>query len=227
MARRCGFLMSPVVHADLMKRLRGLNLYLVGMMGAGKSAVGRPLAQALGYRFIDADQALERTTGRSISRLFADEGEDGFRDLETAVLDQLAHWHSLVVATGGGAVTRPVNWGHLRQGVVIWLDAPESVLLRRLRADATPRPLLRDPDPASRLRTLLEQRRPLYAQADLHVSQVGEASPEAVARQVLEALPGILREEPQPPGEPPGAATDPLAHGDQIADGGSKRTANH
>ncbi|MEB3260991.1 MAG: shikimate kinase [Cyanobacteriota bacterium] len=220
--------MSTVVHADLMKRLRGLNLYLVGMMGAGKSAVGRPLAQALGYRFIDTDQALERTTGRSISRLFTDEGEAGFRDLETAVLDQLAHWHSLVVATGGGAVTRPVNWGHLRQGVVIWLDAPESVLLRRLRADATPRPLLmKDPDPASRLRTLLDQRRPLYAQADLHVSQDGEASPEAVVRQVLDALPGILREAPQPPGEPPGAATDPLAHGDQSADGGSKRTANH
>ncbi len=204
--------MPPVVDADLVRRLRGLNLYLVGMMGAGKSAVGRPLAQALGYRFIDADDALERTAGRPIPRIFADEGEAGFRDLETAVLDQLAHWHSLVVATGGGVVTRPVNWGHLRQGVVIWLDAPESLLLERLRNDATPRPLLDDPDPAARLRHLLDARRPLYAQADLHVSQ-GDDPPETVARQVLDALPAILRDAP--------------AEGDQTDDGGSNRTANH
>jgi shikimate kinase len=186
---------------ELVRRLRGLNLYLVGMMGAGKSAVGRPLARALGYRFIDADAAVERSAGRTIPQIFAADGEEGFRALETAVLDQLAQWHSLVVATGGGVVTRPVNWGHLRQGVVIWLDAPEGVLLQRLRADATPRPLLADPDPAGRLRDLLERRRPLYAQADLHVSQATE-SPEGVASRVVEALPALLRnEESQPPPE--------------------------
>ncbi|MEB3317754.1 MAG: shikimate kinase [Cyanobacteriota bacterium] len=190
---------TDAASVELVRRLRGLNLYLVGMMGAGKSAVGRPLARALGYRFIDADAALERSTGRPIAQIFAADGEEGFRDLETAVLDQLAQWHSLVVATGGGVVTRPVNWGHLRQGVVIWLDAPEEVLLQRLRADATPRPLLADPDPAGRLRDLLEQRRPLYAQADLHVSQATE-SPEGVASRVVEALPALLREDnPQPP----------------------------
>jgi shikimate kinase len=217
--------MPPAVNADLVKRLRGLNLYLVGMMGCGKSAVGRPLAQALGYRFIDADDAVERTAGRPIPRIFADEGEEGFRDLETAVLDQLAHWHSLVVATGGGVVTRPVNWGHLRQGVVIWLDAPEPVLLQRLRADSTPRPLLDAPDPAARLRHLLEQRRPLYAQADLHVNQAGEP-PEAVAGQVLEALPGLLRDDPQPPRPLEGDSAEALG-GDQPDSGRSNRTANH
>jgi shikimate kinase len=186
--------------ADLALRLKGLNLYLVGMMGAGKSAVGKPLARALGYRFLDADATLEQTTGRSIPAIFAEAGEEEFRAMETAVLDQLAAWHSLVVATGGGVVTRPVNWGYLRQGVVIWLDAPETLLLERLQADPTPRPLLADPDPAARLRHLLNERRSLYAQADLRVIQRGE-SPEAVAERVIEALPGILREAPSPPPE--------------------------
>ena len=191
----------PPSHAELARRLEGLNVYLVGMMGAGKSAVGRPLAAALGYRFLDADSALEQAAARPIPTVFAEEGEEGFRQLETAVLDRIAGFHSLVVATGGGVVTRPVNWGHLQQGVVVWLDAPETLLLARLRADPTPRPLLNDPDPAARLATLLEARRPLYAHADLHVVQV-EAPPEAVALQVLEALPAILRERPSAPPTP-------------------------
>jgi shikimate kinase len=180
-------------HSSLARRLAGINLYLVGMMGAGKSAVGRPLAEALGYRFLDADTALEAAAGRSIPQIFAEEGEEEFRQLETTVLDQLASFHSLVVATGGGVVLRPVNWGHLQQGVVVWLDAPEALLLERLQADPTPRPLLRQADPAGRLAELIEQRRPLYAQADLHVLQSG-SSPQEVARQVLGALPTILRE---------------------------------
>lgn len=184
-------------HRDLGRRLQGINLYLVGMMGAGKSAVGRPLAAALGYGFLDADTSLEQVAGRPIAAVFAEDGEEGFRELETAVLDQIAGFHSLVVATGGGVVTRPVNWGHLRQGVVVWLDAPEELLLARLRADPTPRPLLEAADPAARLRDLLEARRPLYAQADLHILQ-GEGPPETVARQVLEGLPAILRKQPEP-----------------------------
>jgi shikimate kinase len=187
--------------SELARRLRGLNLYLVGMMGAGKSAVGRPLAQALGYRFIDADTTVEETAGRTIPEIFAEAGEEGFRELESAVLNELSRWHSLVVATGGGVVTRPVNWGQLQQGVVIWLDAPEALLMQRLRGDPTPRPLLGDPDPAGRLRALLEARRPLYAQADLHVMQQGE-SPEAVAGRVLEILPTILKSGPKPAQEP-------------------------
>ena len=192
----------PLAPAELARRLRGLNLYLVGMMGAGKSAVGRPLADALGYRFLDADQVLEQAAGRPIPAIFESEGEDGFRELETAVLDRITSWHSLVVATGGGVVTRPVNWGHLRQGVVIWLDAPGDLLLTRLQADPTPRPLLATEDPAARLETLLETRRPLYAQADLRVEQQGGDDPRAVAERVLAALPTILKERAQPPEAP-------------------------
>ena len=192
----------PLTAAELTRRLQGVNLYLVGMMGAGKSAVGRPLAEALGYRFLDADQVLEQAAGRPIPAIFEADGEEGFRELETAVLDRITGWHSLVVATGGGVVTRPVNWGHLHQGVVIWLDAPAELLLDRLQADPTPRPLLATQDPAARLETLLQARRPLYAQADLRVEQQGGDDPRAVAERVLAALPTILRERSQPPTAP-------------------------
>lgn len=187
--------------ADLRRRLEGLNIYLVGMMGAGKSAVGTPLAQALGYRFIDADSAIEQVAGKPIAAIFADEGEAGFRTLETAVLGQLASWHSLVVATGGGVVTRPENWGHMRQGVVIWLDAPQELLLQRLSADPTPRPLLAGSEGPALLQPLLEQRLPLYAQADLRIRQQGE-DPAQVAALVLQQLPSILKTRDTAPQQP-------------------------
>ncbi|MEI7665328.1 MAG: shikimate kinase [Synechococcaceae cyanobacterium ELA263] len=193
---------APPPEGDLAQRLQGLNLYLVGMMGAGKSAVGRPLAEALGYRFIDADSVIEQTAGRSIPEIFANDGETGFRELETAVLDSIAHWHSLVVATGGGVVTRPRNWGHLQQGVVIWLDAPQELLLARLMADSTARPLLSQADPAERLGALLAERRPLYGQADLTVAQQTGESPSQIAHKLLEALPAILRQRQQAPAGP-------------------------
>ena len=185
-------------HAPLRQRLEGLNLYLVGMMGSGKSTAGRHLAELLGYRFLDADQSIEQVAGRTIPAIFASDGEAGFRDLEAAVLNQIASWHSLVVATGGGVVTRPENWGQMRQGVVIWLDAPDALLLERLSADPTPRPLLQADDPAGRLATLMAERRPLYAQADLHIVQDGRG-PEQVAAQILEALPSILKERSSAP----------------------------
>ena len=184
--------------SPLRQRLEGLNLYLVGMMGSGKSSVGRPLAAALGYRFLDADSSVEQVAGRSIAEIFASEGESGFRELESAVLNQIASWHSLVVATGGGAVTRKTNWGHMQQGIVVWLDAPDELLLERLAADPTPRPLMQSPDPGARLENLLAERRPLYSQADLRIVQDGR-SPELVAQQILESLPSILKERTAPP----------------------------
>ncbi|MFM8967247.1 MAG: shikimate kinase [Vulcanococcus sp.] len=185
-------------HSDLRQRLEGLNLYLVGMMGSGKSSAGRHLAEQLGYRFLDADTTLEQVAGRPIPELFATEGEEGFRRLEAAVLNQIASWHSLVVATGGGVVTQPQNWGQLHQGVVIWLDAPDSLLLQRLAADPTPRPLMAVANPAARLAELLEQRRPLYAQADLHIQQDGRPA-DQVAAQILEALPSVIKQRSTPP----------------------------
>jgi shikimate kinase len=177
----------------LAERLRGLNVYLVGMMGCGKSHVGPALADRLGYRFVDLDRVITAAAGQPIPAIFAAEGEAGFRRLERQVLLQVAGWHSLVVATGGGVVTTPANWGELRQGVVVWLDVPAATLLDRLRADPTPRPLLADADPAARLQELLGQRHPLYSQADLCIP-AGDGEATTIAERVLEALPGVLRE---------------------------------
>lgn len=192
---------EPLNTAALRRRLAGLNLYLVGMMGAGKSAVAGPLAAALGYRVVDADRAIEQVAGKPIAAIFEQEGEDAFRSLETAVLGQIASWHSLVVATGGGVVNRSENWGHMQQGVVVWLEAPAALLLERLQADPTPRPLMAASDPRARLEALLAERSPLYSQADLTISQDG-APPAAVAEQVLEALPSVIRSRPAPPAQP-------------------------
>ena len=186
----------------LVERLKGLSLYLVGMMGCGKSHVGPVLADRLGYRFVDLDSVVSAAAGRPIPAIFAAEGEAGFRALERQVLQQVASWHSLVVATGGGVVTTPANWGELRQGLVVWLDVPAATLLERLQADPTPRPLLADADPAARLQQLLLQRHPLYSQADLHVA-AGEVDATTIAERVLEALPGVLREPPIPSGPTP------------------------
>ncbi|HBP53332.1 MAG TPA: shikimate kinase [Synechococcus sp. UBA8638] len=180
-------------YRPLRQQLAGANLYLVGMMGCGKSSAGKILARKLGYRWLDADQVLETAAGRTIPTLFAQEGEEGFRAMETDVLGQIGQWHSCVVSTGGGVVIRPANWGIMRQGVVVWLAASAELLLERLRQDPTPRPLLQCPDPARRLKHLLAARESLYAQADARIVQTEAMTSEAVAAAVLEALTMALR----------------------------------
>lgn len=150
-------------------RLKGTNLYFVGMMGAGKSTLGQQVAQQLGYRFFDTDALIEQVAGQTIPEIFAQSGEATFRDLETQVLAQLAPYTRLVVATGGGIVVRRQNWGQLHHGIVIWLDVPLAELERRLQGDAT-RPLLQRPDWPQHLAQLLEERRRLYQEADIHLT---------------------------------------------------------
>jgi shikimate kinase len=149
--------------------LRGVNLYLVGMMGAGKSTLGRYLAQQFGYHFFDTDNLVEQAAQRSIADIFATDGEAAFRDLETAVLQELVAYTRLVVATGGGLVLRRENWGHLRHGVVVWLDVPHGELCDRLKQDQQ-RPLLQRPDWQDYLAQLMAQRRSRYQEADIHLS---------------------------------------------------------
>ena len=185
----------------LRSRLGGRNLYLVGMMGSGKSSSGRPLAQQLGYGFVDADPVIEQVAGRPIPQIFDEDGEDGFRAIEAQVLQAIGQRHSLVVATGGGVVTKPENWGVLHQGIVIWLNPGRERILTRLQNDSTQRPLLQTENPAEALDALLEARTPLYSEADLQLS-VGDQSPEHVATMVLDALPSILTPESGAPGAP-------------------------
>ena len=176
----------------LRERLQGLNIYLVGMMASGKSTVGPLLADALGYRFLDADAVIREVAGCTIPEIFDRDGEAGFRQLERQVLKQLSQWHSLVVATGGGIVTVPANWGELRQGAVVWLDVAAAEVLQRLQADSGGRPMLDSPDPEVKLVQLLAERKPLYDQADLKIT-AGNGTPAEISKRVLMALPALIK----------------------------------
>ena len=183
---------------SLRQRLGGRSLYLIGMMGSGKTSTGRPLAERLGYGFVDADAVIEQAAGCSIPEIFERDGEAGFRELETQVMSAICQRHSLVVATGGGVVTQRKNWGLLHSGIVIWLDVMRDQLLARLKADATERPLLQTPDPEAALDDLLAQRKPLYAEADLTVV-IDQEDPTTVADGILQLLPGLLKDPHQRP----------------------------
>ena len=181
---------------SLKQRLGGRSLYLVGMMGSGKTSTGRPLAEQLGYGFVDADAVIEQAAGCSIPEIFERDGEAGFRALESQVLNAIGQRHSLVVATGGGVVTQQENWGLLHTGIVVWLDVVPEQLMQRLRADSTVRPLLQTDDPDAALNALLNRRRPLYAEADLTVV-IDQETPDAVADGILQLLPSLLKDPTQ------------------------------
>jgi shikimate kinase len=144
------------------------NLILVGPMGAGKTSIGKRLAQRLQLRFVDADVALESHTGASVNLIFELEGEQGFRQRERALLQQLCEGDGQLIATGGGAVLDPENRRLLaRSGFVLYLRVDVDRQLQRLQRDRS-RPLLRAPDRRERLQAMAAQREPLYREiADL------------------------------------------------------------
>jgi shikimate kinase len=179
--------------SSLKERLGGRSIYLIGMMGSGKTSTGRPLAKRLGYGFVDADAVIEQVAGCTIPEIFERDGEDGFRSIESQVLNAISQRHSLVVATGGGVVTKPENWGQLHSGIVVWLDVDRAQLIERLRDDATQRPLLQQPDPEAALDALLQERRPLYDEADLTVV-IKDESADAVADGILQLLPTLIND---------------------------------
>ena len=166
--------------------LQGLNIYLIGMMGAGKSTVGKCLAQQLNYSFIDTDPTVEAIAKQQIAEIFQTKGEAHFRELETKVLKELSVYTRTVIATGGGIIAQQINWSYLREGLVVWLDVDLEILKSRVEQDST-RPL------ADKLEPLLETRRPLYAQADLQVSITSNCSPQEAAEQVCELIPSVLK----------------------------------
>jgi shikimate kinase len=138
------------------------NIYLVGMMGCGKTTVGRQLARRLGRRFADTDHEIEARTGVRIPTIFEIEGEAGFRRRETQVIAELATAADLVLATGGGAILDPANRAVLAaSGVVVYLNAPPNLLFERTRHDRN-RPLLRVADPLAKIGELFVIRDPLY-----------------------------------------------------------------
>jgi shikimate kinase len=175
-----------------------VNLYLVGMMGAGKSTIAKLLAQELGYRFLDTDTVIEAAARQPITEIFAASGEAAFRELETQVLGQVSAYQQMAIATGGGIVLQRQNWSYLRHGIVIWLDVPLEVLSDRLQNDQT-RPILQGVDLRQKLHTLLEQRRHLYAQADVHIAVGADELPKQLALRVLTEVQKSLKPEVHPP----------------------------
>jgi len=173
-------------------------LLLVGMMGSGKSSVGRLLAARLGFAFIDTDQCVEAAAGRSVARVFAEDGEARFRELERQVLAGLPDQRA-VVALGGGAVVAAENRALLRgKGTLVWLDAQPETLARRV-GDGAGRPLLAGLDPAARierLRDLALQRETAYRQAGLRVS-TDQRTPAQVCDALLAALAALPTEGPR------------------------------
>jgi shikimate kinase len=141
------------------------NVVLIGFMGSGKSSIGRLAAKALGYQFVDTDQLIVERSGRQISEIFAEDGEEAFRELETAVIRSLVHLNRSVISTGGGAVIRAVNREMLRHaGFVVCLTASEDVIFERVSRNSK-RPLLQCDNPRAVISQLLMSRREAYEAA--------------------------------------------------------------
>lgn len=198
---------------DVLPYLNDRCVYLVGMMGSGKTTVGKIIAEVLGYSFFDSDKLVEQSVGiPSVAEIFQVHSEAFFRDNESEVLRDLSAMHRLIVATGGGAVIRPINWSYMKKGLTIWLDVPLDALARRIAAVGTAsRPLLHQEsgDPYAKaytkLTTLFEQRMDSYANADARVSleniafkqghnDVNVLTPSAIAIEALLKMESFLTE---------------------------------
>ncbi|MBV2360829.1 shikimate kinase [Thalassococcus sp. CAU 1522] len=164
------------------------TVVMVGMMGAGKTAVGRAVAAKLGVAFCDSDHEIEAAANMSIAEIFARDGEAFFRRKESQVIERLLRATPGVLSTGGGAFLSEANRDLIaREGVSVWLDADLDLLWNRVRHKAT-RPLLQTSDPLGTLRGLYEARTPVYAKAAVRVKAEPGLSIDAMAHKVIEAL---------------------------------------
>lgn len=164
------------------------RVFLVGPMGAGKTTIGKYLAQHLKLRFADTDSEIESRTGADIPWIFDVEGEEGFRDREQQMVAEMTLWDDVVLATGGGVITRPENRSALAgRGFVVYLYATIDEQVRRTRRDRR-RPLLQDGDPEEILRDLMAHRDPLYREIADHIIETDTCSPRTVAQRLVREL---------------------------------------
>jgi shikimate kinase len=170
---------------------RKQNLFLIGPMGAGKTTVGKQLAQVLGMEFIDSDLEIQRRTGVDIPTIFEFEGEDGFRKRERAVIEELTAMEGVVLATGGGAVLDEQNRRLLSsRGFVVYLQCTPQQQYERTFRDRN-RPLLQTNDPLTKLKDLMEQREPYYLQTADLVIMSDRRNAQSVAREIQSKLDSI------------------------------------
>jgi len=170
------------------------NLVFVGLMGAGKSAIGRMVAQDLGLSFVDSDHEIERVSRMTITELFAAYGEAEFRALETRVIERLLQAGPRVVSTGGGAFINPNTRQRIKEsGVSVWLKADLDVLWNRV-SRREGRPLLKTADPKGTLRALMDDRYPIYAEADLTVIS-RDVRKEVIVKDVLATIAGLANKD--------------------------------
>ena len=190
---------AAISASALLPQLGRRSIVLVGMMGVGKSSIGRRLAARLGVPFVDADAEIEKAAGMSITDIFARHGEADFRSGEARVIARLLESGPQVLATGGGAVMNADTRAAIKaKGVSIWLSAEVDVLMRRISKRKNDRPMLQTADPAATLRQLLDLREPLYAQADITV-QSREVPHDAIVAEIVRALAGFLNVPALPP----------------------------
>ncbi|HKI73899.1 MAG TPA: shikimate kinase AroK [Pseudomonadales bacterium] len=164
------------------------NIFLVGPMGVGKTTIGKMLAKELSLEFIDSDQEIERRAGADVSWIFDVEGEQGFRDRESQVIDDLTNRSGVLLATGGGSVLRPMNRRILStRGVVVFLDTSLDLQIKRTERDKK-RPLLQNVDKEEVLRKLKDERQPLYEEVCDFQVFVGEGSSRRIVMDILDKL---------------------------------------
>ena len=181
--------------------LDGRSIVLVGMMGVGKSSVGRRLAVRLSIPFVDADSEIEIAAKMTIPEIFARHGEPYFRSGEARVIARLLEGGPQVLATGGGAFMNSDTRAAIKvKGVSIWLSAEFDLLMRRINKRKNDRPMLLTADPAATLRQLLTEREPVYAQADITV-QSQEVPHDAIVAEIVRALAGFLNTRAPPAAE--------------------------
>jgi shikimate kinase len=179
------------IEARVRRRLGHRAIVMVGMMGAGKSSIGRRLGSRLGLPFVDADSEIEVAANASITEIFDRHGEEYFRDGERRVIKRLLDGEPKVLATGGGAFVPAETRAAVREnGVSIWLQADRELLLSRVKRRSN-RPLLRDGDPAEVLDRLLGEREPTYAEANIHIRS-RDVAHENVVDDILSALDAFL-----------------------------------
>lgn len=181
--------LEPAQMEEIVNRLAGRSIVMIGLMGCGKSAIGKRLAAKLSIRFVDADEEIERVAGMTISDIFTKYGEAHFRDRETKVITRLLTEGPQVLATGGGAFMSAETRAAVRDhGISVWLRAELPVLMRRVTKRNT-RPLLKTDDPEAVMRRLMSERYPVYAEADL-VVESRDVAHEVIVDEIVAAVAG-------------------------------------